>query len=229
MDGSIRPVPPPVAAVAPNDPQREIQVTGLQDQKPELRTNGVSLDENVAEDDGIAAGALNRVAPSTLNGGSFAPQEQGPLPTPFAAPSKLAPFASQTSPFLEQAAKSDYPNPVPAALNSLTQDIAATSKPSDQQTRPRLPPISNPSPKLSMDGPSSARRHHLLRHTLPPELSGENAVHHFGVTSVKDALQLVHTMSQRELQISFEKVYNVRSSSNNNNWLRKKLTEGEMR
>ena len=71
-----------------------------------------------------------------------------------------------------------------------------------------------------------SRRHHLLRHTLSAESSGHNAVHHFKASSIKDALLQVHAMSQRELQLSFEKVYGVKSSSNNNNWLRKKLVDG---
>ncbi|KAL4515641.1 hypothetical protein Ndes2437B_g07068 [Nannochloris sp. 'desiccata'] len=72
---------------------------------------------------------------------------------------------------------------------------------------------------------SQSRRHHLLRHTLPFEAVGANAVHHFGVTNVPDALRAVQKMSQRDLQQAFERVYNVKSSSNNNNWLRKKLVE----
>lgn len=227
MEESIGPVAPPVAAVVPNETssQREVQVAGLDEPMAALRTDGDSLDQNIDGDDRNAARALNGLAISTLNGGSIAPHERGPLPTPFAAAANLPPFTSQASPFLQQLPKAEHPNPVPADVDGLTNDPARASKPLDQQTRTRLPPISNPSPRLSMDGPSSSRRHHLLRHTLPPELSGENAVHHFGVSSLKEALQLVHTMSQRELQISFEKVYNVRSSSNNNNWLRKKLTE----
>ena len=80
----------------------------------------------------------------------------------------------------------------------------------------------------SLDSAGSAsRRHHLLRHTLPAESIGNNAVHHFGVTTVQDALRAVQKMSQRDLQQAFERVYNVKSSSNNNNWLRKKLVEGK--
>jgi hypothetical protein len=80
----------------------------------------------------------------------------------------------------------------------------------------------------SLDSQGSAsRRHHLLRHTLPPECVGEHAVHQFGVTTVPDALRAVQKMSQRDLQQAFERVYNVKSSSNNNNWLRKKLVEGK--
>jgi len=75
---------------------------------------------------------------------------------------------------------------------------------------------------------SQSRRHHLLRHTLPHEAVGDNAVHHFGVTNVPDALREVQKMSQRDLQQAFERVYNVKSSSNNNNWLRKKLIEGKI-
>jgi hypothetical protein len=80
----------------------------------------------------------------------------------------------------------------------------------------------------SLDSAGSAsRRHHLLRHTLPSESIGEHAVHHFYVTNVPDALRAVQKMSQRDLQQAFERVYNVKSSSNNNNWLRKKLVEGK--
>ena len=74
---------------------------------------------------------------------------------------------------------------------------------------------------------SQSRRHHLLRHTLPSEAVGDNAVHHFGVTNVPDALWAVQKMTQRDLQQAFERVYNVKNSSNNNNWLRKKLVEGK--
>lgn len=69
-------------------------------------------------------------------------------------------------------------------------------------------------------------RHHLLRHTLDPNKTGENIVKFFdGAISVEEALQITSVMSQKELQSTFSKVYGVSSSSNNNNWLRKKLME----
>lgn len=69
-------------------------------------------------------------------------------------------------------------------------------------------------------------RHHLLRHALDPSKIGENAVKFFyGAENVEEALALASTMSQKELQRTFSLVYGVNSSSNNNNWLRKKLME----
>lgn len=73
---------------------------------------------------------------------------------------------------------------------------------------------------------SRGRKHHLLRHTLALEDMGENSVARMGASSVLDAARMIQTMSQRELQHSFEQIYKVRSSSNNNNWLRRKLLEG---
>jgi hypothetical protein len=103
-----------------------------------------------------------------------------------------------------------------------TGDMANFSKPpqlAGQYSQPR---------NSSLDSQGSAsRRHHLLRHTLPLESIGDHAVHHFRVSTVPDALRAVQKMSQRDLQQAFERVYNVKSSSNNNNWLRKKLVEGK--
>ena len=70
------------------------------------------------------------------------------------------------------------------------------------------------------------RKHHLLRHTLDSSKIGENAVQCFdGAKDVEEALAMASTMSQKELQRTFSKIYGVSSSSNNNNWLRKKLME----
>ena len=47
--------------------------------------------------------------------------------------------------------------------------------------------------------------------------------------NVRQAVRRIAKMAQRELQLMFERVYGVRSSSNNNLWLRKKLIEGASR
>lgn len=69
------------------------------------------------------------------------------------------------------------------------------------------------------------RRHHLLKHELPDEARGMNALKYFGVDNVRQAVRRINKMAQRELQEMFQRVYGVRSSSNNNLWLRKKLIE----
>ncbi|KAL4424259.1 hypothetical protein ABPG75_001560 [Micractinium tetrahymenae] len=69
------------------------------------------------------------------------------------------------------------------------------------------------------------RRHHLLKHELPDEARGMNALRFFGVDNVRQAVRRINKMAQRELQEMFQRVYGVRSSSNNNLWLRKKLIE----
>jgi len=70
------------------------------------------------------------------------------------------------------------------------------------------------------------RPHHLLRHSLPESAAGVNALPHFGVNSIQAAISSIQSMSQRELQTVFERIYNARSLSNNNRWLRKKLFGG---
>lgn len=87
------------------------------------------------------------------------------------------------------------------------------------------PSTSNKS-QTSQDILAQNKRHHLLRHCLPEHESGLNALPRFGVSTLQQAIDLTQAMSQRELQAMFERVYGVRSSSNNNNWLRKKLLEG---
>ena len=232
MHGTIEPIEAPIGAAVPSDPcPHQGQGNESLEHKAQVTMDGDSLDQNTGVIGSSAAGPQPELLTGTLDDKTNPPQEPLPLPSAFAAQANAAPFPPKPSSFQEQISKAEYSNPVPAAADIVVHgsDLPAACKPSGQtRTGTRLPPISNPSPRLDAEAPSSARRHHLLRHMLPPELSGENCVHHFGVTSVKDALQLVHTMSQRELQISFEKVYNVRSSSNNNNWLRKKLTEGEV-
>jgi hypothetical protein len=69
------------------------------------------------------------------------------------------------------------------------------------------------------------RTHHLLRHSLPNELRGNSVLSHFGAESISEAARMIKKMSQRELQAKFRTVYNARTFSNNNNWLRRKLFE----
>jgi hypothetical protein len=73
---------------------------------------------------------------------------------------------------------------------------------------------------------AAARQHHLLKHVLNEEQRGNNALQHFGTSDVAEAVEKINGMVQRELQVHFAKVYGVRSNSNNNSWLRKKLLEG---
>lgn len=72
---------------------------------------------------------------------------------------------------------------------------------------------------------SQKSKHHLLRHSLPQEQRGQEALRHFGCQNTRQAVRKIHRMPQKELQASFERVYGVRSASNNNSWLRKKLIE----
>lgn len=87
-------------------------------------------------------------------------------------------------------------------------------------------PVDGLGPHSSMD---MSRQHHLLRHSLPSELRGSNVLSHFGVETVSDAAKTIKKMSQRDLQAKFKAVYGTRTFSNNNNWLRRKLFEGEFR
>lgn len=76
------------------------------------------------------------------------------------------------------------------------------------------------------DRDSQSSKHHLLRHHLPEERRGLNAVAHFaGCDTIRQAVRKVQRMAQRELQQAFQLVYGTVSYSNNNNWLRKKLIE----
>lgn len=105
---------------------------------------------------------------------------------------------------------------------------AAGHPPASETQRPVAPTQHTPPTENgdALDPSLSQRRHHLLRHTLPASESGPNALHHFGATALEDAVAKIQAMSQRDLQAMFERVYGIRSSSNNNNWLRKKLLEG---
>lgn len=73
---------------------------------------------------------------------------------------------------------------------------------------------------------AAAPHHHLLRHQLPTECSGASALRHFRVSTVAEAARAIKHMSQRDLQNMFRLVYGTRTFSNNNNWLRRKLSEG---
>ncbi|KAI8100405.1 hypothetical protein M9435_006889 [Picochlorum sp. BPE23] len=85
--------------------------------------------------------------------------------------------------------------------------------------------------KIECDGAPERKksrhsRHHLLRHVLDSSMTGDAALKHYdGVSTIEDALALTSAMSQKDLQTTFAKVYGMKSSSNNNNWLRKKLME----
>ncbi|GAB4813362.1 hypothetical protein N2152v2_000408 [Parachlorella kessleri] len=68
-------------------------------------------------------------------------------------------------------------------------------------------------------------RHHLLRHSLPVEVRGQGVLKYFECDNTRAAIRKINKMAQRELQATFAKVYGVKSASNNNNWLRKKLIE----
>lgn len=70
-----------------------------------------------------------------------------------------------------------------------------------------------------------SRQHHLLRHSLPTECRGSEALVHFGCDTVADAAKIIKKLSQRDLQAKFKAVYGARTFSNNNNWLRRKLFE----
>lgn len=85
--------------------------------------------------------------------------------------------------------------------------------------------------KMQCDGAPERKksrhsRHHLVKHVLDPSMTGDAALKHYdGVSTIEDALALTSAMSQKDLQRTFAKVYGMKSSSNNNNWLRKKLME----
>lgn len=72
------------------------------------------------------------------------------------------------------------------------------------------------------------KTHHLLKHCLSDGQRNE-ALDHFGTQDVKDAAREISKMGQRELQSKFKLVYGAATHSNNNDWLRRKLYEGERR
>lgn len=75
-------------------------------------------------------------------------------------------------------------------------------------------------------GKANVAKHRMLKHILRKDQMGEAALVHFdGATSVEHGIAMISTMSQKQLQHMFSKVYGAVSSSNNNNWLRKKLME----
>ena len=70
-----------------------------------------------------------------------------------------------------------------------------------------------------------SQRHHLLRHVLPENTSIELILKHLEVKTCEEAVEKIMCLSQRELQASFEVIYNKKALSNNNQWLRKKLID----
>jgi hypothetical protein len=67
--------------------------------------------------------------------------------------------------------------------------------------------------------------HHLLKHVISLESRGMNAVRELGASSIREAVDIIGLMPQKDLQKNFGLIYNARSLSNNNNWLRRKLLE----
>ena len=103
--------------------------------------------------------------------------------------------------------------------NGLQDDGEKKRKMEDVET-------TNKKPRSSLPRDSLGRPHHLLKHRIEDGETGEKLLKHFpGAATVDQALARVCAMSQRDLQDSFSKVYKIRSHSNNNNWLRKKIME----
>jgi hypothetical protein len=71
--------------------------------------------------------------------------------------------------------------------------------------------------------------HHLTRHWLTSDEKGAVSMSRLGASSSKEAEHMIRSMGQRELRDGFKKVYGSSTSSYNNNWLRRKLYEGELR
>jgi len=69
------------------------------------------------------------------------------------------------------------------------------------------------------------RLHHLTRHWLAPDERGERAIELLGASDVKNAEALIRNMAQRDLRFAFEQVYESKTKSFNNSWLRRKLFE----
>lgn len=121
-------------------------------------------------------------------------------------------------------------NQMTAQQDQITADAPQTAHAdpqNDQKQRTNATTKSSASPADKQVPP--ARQHHLLKHTLAEEKRGNNALQHFGTDDVTEAIAKIHGMVQRQLQIHFAKVYGVKSNSNNNSWLRKKLLEGKDR
>lgn len=132
---------------------------------------------------------------------------EDPNPNPGTAP----------KPHPEHAQQGPAQNTQSAAVPAST--AIATTAPNDNNKQPLADSFTVP----------ALRQHHLLKHTLPVEQRGANALAHFGTDNVQEAIQKIHSMVQRQLQLHFAKVYGVKSNSNNNSWLRKKLLEGKDR
>lgn len=69
------------------------------------------------------------------------------------------------------------------------------------------------------------RLHHLTRHWLAPDERGERAIEILGASDMKAAEALIRSMAQRDLRLAFEQVYESKTKSFNNIWLRRKLFE----
>ena len=74
---------------------------------------------------------------------------------------------------------------------------------------------------FSADG----RLHHLTRHWLAPDERGARAIEILGASDMKTAEALIRNMAQRDLRLAFEQVYESKTKSFNNIWLRRKLFE----
>eukprot|EP00890_Picochlorum_soloecismus_P002701 jgi/Picsp_1/3431/NSC_06269-R1_hypothetical protein CHLNCDRAFT_143475 [Chlorella variabilis] len=69
------------------------------------------------------------------------------------------------------------------------------------------------------------RLHHLTRHWLAPDERGGRAIEILGASDMKTAEALIRNMPQRDLRLAFEQVYESKTKSFNNIWLRRKLFE----
>lgn len=96
---------------------------------------------------------------------------------------------------------------------------------SEEKASTTVGSASTASVQRSTKAPVEKKPHHLLKHVIAVENSGMEAVKELGASSVKEAVEIITRMPQRELQKKFGIIYSARSLSNNNNWLRRKLLE----
>jgi hypothetical protein len=168
----------------------------------------------------------SRLTPERAPGALTAPIEPQPagiVPSRAKSVPKLAPgLGQETLPAVT-------PTPSQPAMPSVISTPTGTQPVAHAVISPAAkigPPSAASTPAVVPPGPVAVRHHHLLKHTLDEEHRGNNALHHFGTDDLHVAIASIQTMVQRQLQIHFSKVYGVRSNSNNNAWLRKKLLEG---
>jgi hypothetical protein len=93
----------------------------------------------------------------------------------------------------------------------------------ERRSRPGM--LAMPAPAKTKITQFQKKPHHLLKHVISLENRGMNAVRELGASSIRQAVDIIGRMPQKDLQKNFAMIYNTRSLSNNNNWLRRKLLE----